>query len=66
MADGTIADGTFQLVKSQMATGAESFPVTGTVDFNREVSLVFEVKPSPIHVNGSLEKTVVSAAPISP
>jgi hypothetical protein len=66
MADGTIADGTFQLVKSQMTTGAESFPVTGTVDFNREVSLVFEVKPSPIHVNGSLEKTVVSAAPISP
>jgi hypothetical protein len=49
-----------------MATGAESFPVTGTVDFNREVSLVVDVKPSPIHVNGSLEKTVVSAVPISP
>ncbi len=65
-ADGTIADNTFHFAKSQITVGAESFPLTGTMDFARKLDLAVDATPIPLRVAGTLEKPTVAVAPARP
>lgn len=63
-AAGTIAGGALRLEKSEVVTGAESLPLTGTIDFGRRLSLVGGRRiPPGLKITGTLEKPL--AVPVA-
>ncbi len=65
VADGTIAQSTLNLGKSEIASGADVIPVTGTIAFTRELHLASQTKTNPLKLTGTLEHPEVAAPPPS-
>jgi uncharacterized protein involved in outer membrane biogenesis len=65
VAGGTIAQSALNLGKSEIASGADVIPLTGTIDFTRELHLSSPSKTNPLKLTGTLEHPEVVTPPPS-